>query len=103
MRQYLDPELLNFASMLVREQIEKMSIKWKFNGKSIIKIAKTAVSEDKIQDENWIRGEIKKLTKKSSNDISFILQKGMGTSLLFNSGRSHLRPLKKFMANGLFL
>ncbi len=60
----MDPELLNFASLLVREQIEKMSIKWKFNGKSIIRIAKTAVAEDKIQDEKWIRSEIKKAHKR---------------------------------------
>lgn len=64
MRHYLDPELLNFASLLVREQIEKMSIKWKFNGKSVIRIAKTAVVEDKIQDEKWIRTEIKKAHKR---------------------------------------
>ena len=64
MRQYLDPELLNFASMIVREQIEKMSIKWKFNGKSVIRIAKLAVAKDKIQDEAWIRGQLKLAHKK---------------------------------------
>lgn len=63
-RQYLDSELLNFASMIVREQIEKMSIKWKFNGKSVIKIAKLAVAKDKIQDEAWIRDQVKKAHKK---------------------------------------
>ncbi|WP_132320139.1 hypothetical protein [Pseudobacteriovorax antillogorgiicola] len=64
MRQYLDPELLNFASMIVREQIEKMSIKWKFNGKSVIRIAKMAVAKDKIQDEAWIRTQLKQAHKK---------------------------------------
>ena len=64
MRQYLDPELLNFASMIVREQIEKMSLKWKFNGKSVIRIAKLAVSKDKIQDESWIRAQLKAAHKK---------------------------------------
>lgn len=64
MGQYLDPELLNFASIIVREQIEKMSIKWKFNGKSVIRIAKLAVAKDKIQDEAWIRKKLKEAHKK---------------------------------------
>ena len=64
MRQYLDPELLNFASMIVREQIEKMALKWKFNGKSVIRIAKQAVAKDKIQDVDWIRGQLKNAHKK---------------------------------------
>ena len=64
MRQYLDPELLNFASLIVREQMEKMSLKWKFNGKSVIRIAKKAVAKDKIQDEAWIRQQVKEAHKK---------------------------------------
>lgn len=64
MRQYLDPELLSFASMIVREEIEKMSLKWRFNGKSVIRIAKLAVSKDKIQDVKWIRDQLKMAHKK---------------------------------------
>ena len=50
--------------MIVREQIEQMSIKWKFNGKSVIRIAKLAVAKDKIQDEAWIRNQLKLAHKK---------------------------------------
>lgn len=62
-RQYIDPELLNYASMMVKEQIEKMALKWEFNERSISRIAKMAVTADKTQDEAWLKAEIKKSHK----------------------------------------
>ena len=63
MRQYVDPEVLNYAVMMVKEQVEIMAINWQFKDRSIERIARIAIDAEKIENGKWLQEEIKKAHK----------------------------------------
>lgn len=63
MRHYVDPEVLNYAAMMVKEQIELMAIRWEFKDRSIERIAKMAIEKQQMENAEWLQEEIKKAHK----------------------------------------